>query len=373
MLIKKLTLQNFRCFTTLEVPFEGRCVVVQGKNGVGKSSVLEALHYSCYLKSFRTHVHKELIHLDSEHFFIKIETEQQKETTTDSISVGFSPEAGKIVKLNEKQIKSYRELVTNYRVVTLAADDLVLVHGAPDGRRDFLNYALFLFEPTHVVQFKRYKQILENRNSILQGIKNRTLRSYQEELEIWSQKLWEQSQIIRALRLEYLQNLERQVNYLLSTYFSKTDADLSIGFEYLDKGKHMTNTFDEFWACFSSSASVETEQQWGRSLFGIHLDDFTITFQQKRARVFASRGQQKLIVFLIKVAQLLELGLTGEPGVLLLDDFLTDFDDQRIQECFNALCNLPFQIILTCPTNTSVLEAGLSLSDKIGGFSIVGL
>lgn len=372
MLIKKLSLQNFRCFTTLEVPFEGRCVVVQGKNGVGKSSVLEALHYSCYLKSFRTHVHKDLINLGTDHFFIKVETEHKDSGLTDSISVGFSTASGKLVKHNEKQIQSYKELITHYRTVTLAADDLILVHGAPEGRRDFLNYALFLLNPADVAHFKRYKQILDNRNSILQAMKNQASSVHQEELEIWSQKLWEQSDILRTLRINYLRILEQQVNYLLGTYFSKTDADLTVGFEYLDKAKQIENSFEEFWPSFFS-AHFKTEQQWGRSLFGMHLDDFAIIFQQKRARVFASRGQQKLIVFLIKVAQLLELGLVGEAGVLLLDDFLTDFDDQRIQECFNVLCHLPFQIILTCPTNTSVLNSGLSLSDKIGGFSVISL
>ncbi len=360
MLIKKLTLQNFRCFETLEIPFEGRCVVVQGKNGVGKSSVLEALHYSCYLRSFRTHVHKDLIKLGTDHFFIKVESEQQSLGITDSISVGFSVKDGKIVKQNDKPVQSYKELIAHYRMITLVADDLILVHGAPESRRDFLNYALFLFNPALLVTFKKYRQILDNRNSILQGLRNRSLKLSLDELEIWSKKLWDESQIIRQARIEYLHNLEVQVNQLLQTHFTSTDANLSIGFEYLDKAKPVTQTFEEFWPKFSAT-HLETEQQYGRSLFGIHLDDFAIVFQSKKARVFASRGQQKLIVFLIKVAQLLELGLVGESGVLLLDDFLTDFDDQRIQECFATLSFLPFQIILSCPTNPAILNLGKEL------------
>lgn len=371
MLIKKLVLQNFRCFSSYEIPFAGRCVVVQGKNGVGKSSVLEALHYSCYLRSFRTHINRDLIQLGQKHFFIKVETEQQLLGLTDSISVGFSGDEGKLVKYNEKSIQSYKELIDRYRIVTLSADDLSLVHGAPEGRRDFLGYALLLLRPELLTTFRRYKQILEHRNSILQGLKFHSSVLNADELEVWSQKLWQDSLIIRQARIDYLSTLEVHVNQLLHSFFCATDADLSIGFEYLDKVKMHDANFGAFWQSYSTH--LKMEQQFGRSLFGAHLDDFAIIFQNKKARVFASRGQQKLIVFLIKVAQLLDLGLVGEPGVFLLDDFLTDFDDQRIQECFSTLCNLPFQIILTCPTNTAVLDAGLKKSQEIGGFSIVSL
>ncbi len=372
MLIKKLILKNFRCFSAIDIPFDGRCIVLQGKNGSGKSSILEALHYSCYLRSFRTHVHKNLIKMESDNFFLHVDVEQQLLGVNDTISVGVSTDANKLVKLNGKQIQSYKELVSSYRIVTLSADDLVLIHGAPEERRVFLNYALFLFDPPFLINFKRYRQILENRNSILFRLRNYNSLENKEELEVWSKKLWDESQIIRIARIEYLLNLEKQVNTLLHSYFSKTDADLVVAFEYIDKINYKNCTFDQFWPLFYSTY-FSAEQKNGRSLFGVHLDDFSIIFQQKKARIFASRGQQKLIVFLIKVAQLLELGLHSEPGVLLLDDFLTDFDDQRIQECFSALCNLPFQVILTCPTNTSLLKSGLLLSDKIGGFSIVSL
>jgi DNA replication and repair protein RecF len=324
------------------------------------------------LRSFRTHIHKELIALGSNHFFINVEAEQQQIGITDAINIGFSIDEGKLVKYNGKSIQSYKELVSNYRIVTLAADDLVLVHGAPEVRRDFLNCALFLLNPNFLFTFKRYRQILDHRNSLFCGFADGSSLANHDELEIWSKKLWDETQIIRATRVEYLHHLEEQVNQLLHTYFSKTDADLSIEFEYLDKAKQLATTFDDFWQTFYP-AQLAQEYHLGRSLFGIHLDDFSIVFQNKRARVFASRGQQKLIVFLIKVAQLLELGRAGEPGVLLLDDFLTDFDDQRICECFDALCRLPLQVILTCPTNASVLDSGLALSDRIGGFSVVSL
>lgn len=372
MLIKKLVLQNFRCFQALELSLQGRCVVIQGNNGIGKSSVLEALHYSCYLKSFRTHVHRDLVKLGEDHFFLRVHVEQEMLGTSDYITVGYTAKEGKLVKQNDKPIQSYKELIANYRLVTLAADDLSLVHGAPEGRRDFLNYALFLLNPGLLAHFKRYRQILDQRNAMLLAGRNSFSKKVADDLEVWSYKLWEESRLIRRERITYLALLEGQVNELLKRYFAQTDADISVNLHYIDKVKQETECFHTFWGSYAQK-QLEQECVLGRSLFGIHLDDFSITFQSKKARVFASRGQQKLIVFLLKVAQLLELGLMGEPGVLLLDDFLTDFDDRRIQECFAALCALPFQIIVTCPTQVSVLGSGLAQSSDIGGFSVISL
>jgi len=370
--IRHITLQNFRCFATLDIPFQSRCVLIQGNNGAGKSSILEALHYSCYLRSFRTHVHRDLLRLNEDHFFIKITTEAHDLSSCDVMSVGFSPAQGKLVKFNDKPVHSYKDHIDHYRMVTLSADDLQLVNGAPEVRRDFLNYALFLQSPGFLAVFKRYRQILEQRNSILFSLRHSSGLSSNEELRIWTKSLWEQSNIIRVIRCDYLQNLEVTVNKLLAEYFVTTDQDLSVSLSYHDKVAYTEQNFESFWQMYKQK-HIMSEQQHGRSLFGVHLDDFSIIFQQKKARVFASRGQQKLIVFLIKVAQMLDLNHLGEPGVLLLDDFLTDFDDHRVAQCLTALYGLPFQIIVTCPTNASALTTGLAFSAREEDFSIVSL
>ena len=101
----------------------------------------------------------------------------------------------------------------------------------------------------------------------------------------------------------------------------------------------------------------------GRSCFGAHLDDFAVVFQGKRARAYASRGQQKLTVFLIKIAQMMLLIEQGTGGVLLLDDFLTDFDEQRVKQCLKTLQSMPFQVFFTTPVGGTIFEH--ILNDKL--------
>jgi DNA replication and repair protein RecF len=96
----------------------------------------------------------------------------------------------------------------------------------------------------------------------------------------------------------------------------------------------------------------QQEQTFGRSLFGAHLDDIAIHFQNKGSKAFASRGQQKLIVFLLKIAQLQELVHLKGPSILLVDDFMADFDTDRIKALLILLESLKCQLILTSPTST---------------------
>ncbi|QQR49315.1 DNA replication/repair protein RecF [bacterium] len=363
MHIKSIKLQNFRCFDQQQFDVDRQFVIIQGCNGSGKTSILEALHYSCYLRSFRTHLNRDLVELEKKHFFIQVDFSLGQEEVDERVQVGFSEKEGKLVKLNQKPIQSYKELISAYRIVSLTAEDISLVSGSPEQRRDFLNYSLMLQKPAFLQNLKRAKQITEQRTSILCNDRIGSSQDLQQELLVWSEKLWEETVKIQQERIEYLALLERMINQLLSDYFVTPQEELKVKFSYLPKNMQTNLRFDEFWQWFQGKYSRQ-EHSWRRTLFGSHLDDFTIIFQNKAARIFASRGQQKLIVFLIKIAQLCQTAQEGEPGVLLLDDFLTDFDQERVKRCFIALQNFNFQVFLTSPVLFDEALRGIS-RDKI--------
>lgn len=355
MFIKKLKLRNFRCFEENEYNFDDRFVVIEGKNGAGKSSLLEALHYACYLKSFRTNSNQELINLEKDFFFVEIDLVHDE--VCDQIQVGFDVEQGKIVKFNQKPIISYRDLILQYRSITLCADDIVAVGGAPEYRRDLLNQSLFLLDPSRYSMFKMYKQIVEQRKGLLLQIQKVGEQGgyFYDQLLVWSEKLWVASFQIKNLRIEYLKALEVEVNRLLVEYFSVNEPGLQIKFRYASKNHESVDTFEEFWPAFYKKHH-QSEIGMGRSFFGAHIDDFNIEFFGKKAKIYASRGQQKLIIFLIKISQLNFMRACGKPGVLLLDDFLTDFDKQKIDFGLNLLQNLLFQVFLTNPNSDCKLQ-----------------
>lgn len=361
MIIQDVTIKNFRCFSEKKLRFDGRVVVIEGPNGSGKSSLLEALHYCCYLRSFRTHLHRDLVSLSDDYFFLDVGFFHHATNSYDRINVGFSPAEGKVVKFNERPIQSYKEIINHFRIVTLAADDLMLVNSSPEMRRDFLNYALTLHDTELITAYKNYKVLLDQRNKFLQLNYGGSVLS--DELLTWTLELWKTGKIIQDARKTYLKSLEDVVNQLLSKYFQTNEtAGLRVAFDY--QSKYGIDFLDqESFVALYESKIAHTEKDFARTLFGPHLDDFVIFFHDKKARVFASRGQQKLLVLLIKIAQLTQLSLSGEPGVLLLDDFMTDFDTDKVQRAVAALQDLTYQLFISCPINPDAFLSGVKKSD----------
>ena len=147
-----------------------------------------------------------------------------------------------------------------------------------------------------------------------------------------------------------IQDLEKEINEMLATY---VDKNIFVTFSYIAK-KNSDQQFDIFWS--HSESLLKEEIYFKRSLFGAHLDDFTISLEGKKSRIFASRGQQKMIVLLIKAAQIKYTMLQKGPVIFLLDDFMTDFDTQKGLSLWPILLSLNCQLIVTSPHQNSHLE-----------------
>jgi DNA replication and repair protein RecF len=283
--------------------------------------------------------------LDNNNFFIKVFIENDDLMNYD-IQVGFS-ENKKLVKIGNKAVSSYKDLIEHYNVITLTEDDLNLIKGSPEVRRLFIDQVVLLQNPKFLSLIKEFKKILENRNSLLQ------MDSFDEEsYNIWTKQLWERSRNIQLIRKSFLNEIEKEVNLITKDYFD----GIEIKIKYLPKRMNPKEKFEGFEQVLIKLKS--DEQRFRRSLFGAHLDDFLITFQRLRSKVYASRGQQKLIVLLIKVAQL-KLLQNRSNAVFLLDDFMTDFDESKLDTLVPLLYKLKNQLIFTVPTKEEGLKKKL--------------
>lgn len=347
MRIEQLHIKNFRCFSQLSLDLGYPIVVFEGANGSGKTSLLEALHYLCYLRSFRTHTPRELVQFEASSFFIKIQVGDEQGGNTD-LQVGFSGKK-RLVKVDQRAVQSFKELMNHYRVVTLTEDDLALIKEGPDVRRAFVDQALVLLDPGLSTLLRSLKLVLENRNALLARGTGRA------QLEVWTQKLWEKSVELRRHRREVLSRLESRLNELLERHFGEKGGKVSL--EYQAKQGDYDQSYDLFVQ--NSGQLFEEEVRFRRSLFGAHLDDFVIVFRQKRSRAYASRGQQKLVMVLLKIAQMQELVANSGSAVFLLDDFMTDFDETTAFSLLDILVSLRGQLIFTCPVQGGALDARL--------------
>ena len=351
--LASIYLKDFRCFDQTTIDLDSRIVLICGSNGTGKTSLLEALYYGCYLRSFRTHLSRDLIALGKESFFVKflIRDGSQDNLVDHTIQIGFANNK-RLVKVDNKTTVSYKDLLSYYRIVSLTEDDLKLIQDGPEERRSFLDQALLLNDAEFITKMRKYRIVLENRNALLQHH-----NIDQEAYFIWSKKLWEHTSGIQAVRKQLLSELEAEVNIMLHQYI---DENLSLSFVYQAK-KSSDSAFDTFWQK-NSTDLMRLESQFKRTLFGAHIDDFNVILEGKKSRTYASRGQQKMIVLLVKIAQIKQLSQKNGPIIFLLDDFMTDFDVERGKALLSALFELNCQLIFTSPQRDSALESALTTS-----------
>lgn len=344
MKITKIHLKGFRCFVDHEVLLDKPITLIQGPNGSGKTSILEALHYACYLRSFRTHTPRELVNFASEASSIKLEgftlLDGQREPL--ALQVGFSGTKRK-VKLNGKTISSYRELLEAYRVVTIIEEDVMLIKGAPELRRSFIDQALFLFDPSYTELLRRYKKVLKQRNALLASS-----MCDRDSYDIWTEQLLGLTSEIQVARKSLLQNLELEANRLIDKFFDEKDSKNGVAAPCIKLSYKPKRCDDQ---------RFEKERLFKRSLFGAHLDDFSIFFEDRLSKQYASRGQQKLVAMILKIAQLY---LLKGPAVVLIDDFMTDFDDSRIALFLKLLASSDYQLVFTSPLVESCLSQELA-------------
>jgi len=356
--LKNIEIKNFRCFSQKVVNLDSKIVLVQGENGTGKSSLLEALHYLCYLRSFRTSCPQDLIQFSQTGFFAKaLFSLGDEQKVCHNLQVGFEQKK-RSVKLNKKVVTSFKELMDHYRVITLTEDDLFLIKGGPDGRRQFIDQAILLGDQNYSLEMRSFKKVLLNRNSLLQ-----TRRCTKELYELWTEQLWHKSRYLQERRVGLLAQFQEIVNDVLAQTF---DEKIEVRLEYRSKKNSLDFNFNSFMEHQVGLDFFEQENRFGRSLFGAHLDDIVISFQGKKSKQFASRGQQKLTVLLLKVAQLRVLEQRRGASVLLLDDFMTDFDPKRLRVLADFLSILPNQKIFTSPSQKGPFELLIkSLGAKI--------
>jgi len=352
MRLEKIEIKNFRCFTKVTFDFAADIVIIYGNNGSGKTTIIESLNYLCYLSSFRSRLPSEIAQFNSDSFFIKGWVSQPHDEIIE-IQVGFSKKK-KIAKIGQKPISSYKELFPYYQVVTITIDDLELIQGSPIIRRNFIDQALLLANPDSMELLKRYKQILQQRNALLQG------SFHYDSYVIWTRQLWECSKLIQEKRIQALHRINKKISNLLIQFF---DPNHTLNIVYNYKQMEPNETFDEFLERKKNMITYESIVK--RSDFGAHLDDFTLNFCDKKLKSFGSRGQQKLLVVLIKIAQILDLQDMENNPILLLDDFLTDFDKKRLENILRLLLTLKCQLVITSPIREKLLEellSGLNIS-----------
>ena len=362
MIIKSFRAQNFRNIENCSLEFDKNVNLLLGENAQGKTNAIEGIYLFARGKSFRRGDERDLIRFGSEGFNISIEYEDKDGKNTLEYAV-YGRERRR--KKNGYRISSASEMIGNFKAVLFSPDDLTLVKGGPDERREFLNVAISQCYPTYLSVYSDYKKALENRNAIL---KNASKGLYFDERELiaWSESLAEYASLIYIQRRDYIKKLEVYSKRFMEdisegkenlTLSYKSDIEISPDEELREKIK------EEYSKIFTEN--LLKERMAGVTLYGPHREDILIKINEKDARIFSSQGQQRSIVLSLKMAEgEVSRELFSEYPVFLFDDVLSELDEKRQNFVLDGMHDR--QIIIT--SCERLRKAGLVIEVNGGVF-----
>ena len=357
MKLTKLDITNFRNYDKLSLEFEDVNILV-GKNGVGKTNILESIYVLAITKSHRSYLDKNLIKEDKD--FAKITGSVNKNGKKNTYELVISAK-GKKVSINKNILRRISDYLSNFTAILFCPDDLDLIKGSPSERRKFLNIEIGQLNNKYIATLNDYNQLIKNRNEYL---KNITFNNYNAEyLSVINNQIATKASIIYDYRYKFLRKVEEN---LIKMYDEQFKLPIKIEFsnncEIIDETDNIKEKILN-----KLNKNLKKEIILGSTQYGPHKDDFDIILDGKNIRDYGSQGQQRLVVLGLKISELsIFKETTGEYPVLLLDDVFSELDIEKRNKII-ALVEDDVQVFIT---STDVKNINKKIRDNAKIFKI---
>jgi DNA replication and repair protein RecF len=346
-------LDEFRSFRRLVLPVDPAGFRAIGPNASGKSTILEAIAMLATTRSPRTAAEREIAHWDSGVDlavppYARLRGEFERSDGIHQVEIGMTlRERGqsslkKMVRFDDQPVRAV-DAVGQFTTVHFSPEDVSLVSGAPSARRRYLDVAISQSSRPYLRALSRYGRVLEQRNSLLRSLsrdraKPRVDRPSRE-LPFWDAELTAAAADLLAFRVGAVQALSARArhhfelltgNVTLSLTYASPRVELPENISPMDDWRAPPQSVRQaLAAAFARSLGslAQEELRRGITVVGPHRDDFLVSASGTDLARYGSRGQQRLAVVAIKLAELdLLCDAAGEPPVLLLDDVLSELD-----------------------------------------------
>ena len=347
-MLTRLRLSRFRCYGSLdwEIPAEG--AVLAGGNAQGKTSLLEAVCLALTLHSPRATRLDRLAQHGAESFGISLEADDATRRLVWERGHRLS------LRLNGADCADYASFLTDSPPVTwLGNSDIMLVRGAAEERRKYLNFLGTQWHPGYRSALQAYNKALKSRNALL-----RHPRRNPAALHSYAELLARHGSVLMQLRERLLQLLLPHISHNHRSISGGTEP---VGLAYLPSAPGRENLLHAI------EAAIEADERAGCTTVGPHRDDFLLEIDRAAAAEYASEGQQRTLATAMQMAQsdLLQAE-TGLSPILLIDDIFGELDAARRQALL-ALLPESSQVFITTTSADWVKSCPLPLRKVEGG------
>lgn len=301
---------------------------VFGANGSGKTSLLEAIHCLGRGKSFRTHKTSKLIQAGQEAFTVVGKIHQHGRDKTVGMRRTLQ---GSQIRISGHAIKSTAELTELVPIALLEPGLHRLIENGPEYRRKFLDWGVFHVEPGFGSIWKTFRRALEQRNAALRD------RWQKAALKQWDRELIQAAEDLDSARKCYLNSLRITVESLDYLYEALPEVEFSY-----QCGWKVGMSYEEYLA-----AQYESDRERGFTQFGPHRADLRIRIDDVNVQDVLSRGQQKLLVATLILAQCRLLLDKDTSATILVDDLPAELDSEKRLALLKALGDTGAQVFVT--------------------------
>ena len=336
--LSRLQISNVRNLRAVRLENLGRINIFFGSNGSGKTSVLEAIHILAMARSFRGSSIKSLISHDQQSCTVYGQATAGRGHTAQAIGVQRERSGASKIKVAGKAVSSVAQLVEHLPLQVINSGSFDLLTGSPNTRRQFMNWGVFHVEHRFFSEWQRFQRCIKQRNVLL-----RRGKMSASELPVWTRDLAESGVAINEFRIAYIERLVPRFHSIMAALM----PDMAEGLE-LKYSRGWDRTISYIQAL---EKSLSSDRDQGYTHVGPQRADIKVLIDGHSASETLSRGQQKLVVTGLKLAQgqvMADSGMSSGACSYLVDDLPSELDGDHCRRICQILNDMSVQVFITC-------------------------
>ena len=318
MIVTRLTLRDFRTYAAAEVQLGPGLTVVTGRNGAGKTNLLEAVYFACTGRSCRTANERECVRFGAP--LTRLELSCEDADQRHELSVGFQPGEAKKLQVDGASVERLTDVTSRPLVSVFLPDRLELVTGSPALRRAHLDQVVAALRPARAATRRAYAAALGQRNALVAAI--RAGRAGRASMPAWDAELARHGIALMADRSAVVEELRPR--------FAEHAVGLGLTGEpdVAYRPRSGAGSAEELAA--ELAARLESDVERGFTVHGPHRDELVLRRDGRELRAYGSRGQQRLGLLALLLAERETLAASrGTAPLMLLDDVMSELDAGR--------------------------------------------
>ncbi len=328
MSLEKLDIHSVRNIQRASIEPSSHINFIVGDNASGKTSLLEAIYMLGRAYSFRTSTMRQAIQFKQKELIVSGQVRQQTNSLT---YLGIQLDHSQcLIRINQEN-KNKAELAYSLPLLLIHPKSYQLLDGSPQIRREFLDWGVFNEENDFLIAWRKFKKTLQHRNALLKN-------NQMQQIHVWNIELIQYGTIVSQYRNDYLVKLRPVFFKICDNFLTFNQIELN----YLS-GWGSSETFAD-----TLNNDYQKDLRYGFTHSGPHRCDFQLKVDEKIAKDYVSRGQLKLLMLALKLAQVVLVSTSKNNNVcLLIDDLTAELDATNKKRLLDYLSSLNCQVFMT--------------------------